>query len=184
MPLYSLVLVYPFGVNVNLFCNLKLEIQKQILKRAFPQIENISIITFEALLYYFCYLRNKVCHSKPIYDFKFDFRKLIHKLKKFNSFSNSKILNTTQNDFLKLFDTNNFSQNNLKLLDMLKMLAKIVDDSLLGGKILQLIKWLEQSVKNGINHEGSVNEKYLPCKKAWENICLVLGYKNDKFNKE
>ena len=105
MPLYSLVLVYLFGVNVDLFCNLKLEIQKQILKRAFPQIENISIITFEALLYYFCYLRNKVCHSKPIYDFKFDFRKLIHKLKKFNSFSNSKILNTTQNDFLKLFDT-------------------------------------------------------------------------------
>lgn len=171
------MLIFPFGINIDLFCNLNVEIQNEIFNTYFLNIKGINVRTFESLLYYFCYLRNKVCHRKPIYAFKFNINRLIYKVRKFNSLTNSKLLEIIKNDFLKLFDTNNLSQNNLKLLDMLKMLAKIVDDSLLEEKILQLIKWLEQSVKNGINHEGSVNEKYLPCKKAWENICLVLGYK-------
>ena len=32
---------------------------------------------------------------------------------------------------------------------------------------------VKRSVKIGINHEDSTNEKYLPSKKARKNICLV-----------
>ncbi|MBO6073472.1 hypothetical protein J6P59_07840 [bacterium] len=79
-----------------------------------------------------------------------DFRKLIHKLKKFNSFSNLKILNIVQNDFLRLFDPNNLLAISFKLLGMVQILAKIVNDSVLKGKINQLIGWLEDQRKLGL----------------------------------
>ena len=41
--LYSLVLVYPFAVNIDLFCNLKVEFQDQILKRGFLQIKILAL---------------------------------------------------------------------------------------------------------------------------------------------
>lgn len=70
------------------------------------------------------------------------------------------------NDFLRLFATNNLLAISFKLLGMVQILAKMVNDSVLKGKINQLIGWLERSVKIGINHEDSTNEKYLPGKKA------------------
>ena len=41
--LYSLVLVYSFAVNIDLFCNLKVEFQDQILKRGFSQIKILAL---------------------------------------------------------------------------------------------------------------------------------------------
>ena len=81
------------------------------------------------------------------------------------------------NDFLRLFDPNNLLAISFKLLGMVQILAKMVNDSVLKGKINQLIGWLERLVKIEINHEDSTNEKYLPSKKARKNICLVWGYK-------
>ena len=41
--LYSLVLVYAFTVNIDLFCNLKVEFQDQILKRGFSQSKILAL---------------------------------------------------------------------------------------------------------------------------------------------
>ena len=46
-----------------------------------------------------------------------------------------------QHDFLRLFDTNNLLAISFKLLGMMQILTKIVDDSVLKGKINQLIGW-------------------------------------------
>ena len=181
VPLYSLSLIWTFGVSIDLFCNLNNEIQSDILNSYFSAISKIDIKTFETLLYYFRDLRNKSSHNEVIYNFKFNLRKLIFKVRKFNSSSTTKISKIIQNDFQNLLWIQNVLNFDYKLISMLKIMCQIVNDKPLEEIIFELIGWLKQSIVNGVHEDIEGKQIYLPCKRAWKNICISLGYKDKNF---
>ena len=170
-------MVWTFGKTIDLFCNLNDEIQNEILNTYFSSIKGINIKTFEVLLYYFRDLRNKISHNEVIYNYQFSLKKLLYKIKKFNAATRTKLMNKIKNDFPKLFSDYAPARSDCKLISIITIIEKITNNFGLEKSIFQQIKWLEESINNGCHHDQTQNTSYIPCKKAWKNICESLGYK-------
>ena len=128
VPLYSLSLMWTFGVSIKLFTCLNDEIKQDILAK-FVAIKNININTFISLLYCFKDLRNKISHNEPIYKFKFDLYKLVYKtwlLDSKKSWSNLKGIIIDDLNHLLLFDHN--LKSNFKLYSVIKIIANITNN--------------------------------------------------------
>ena len=54
---------------------------------------------------------------------------------------------------------------------------KITNDVCLEETLIEKINWLKQSINDGCHHDQTQSAIYIPCKKAWKNICESLGYK-------
>lgn len=58
---------------------------------------------------------------------------------------------------------------------------KITNDVYLEETLIEKINWLKQSINNGMHLNQEENQRYIPCKRAWKNICISLGYKDKNF---
>ena len=128
VPLYSLPLLWTFGVSVKLFACLNDKIQQEILSK-FLWLKNINVQTFISLLYCFKDLRNKISHHEPIYKFKFEISKIVYKIWHLDSQVNQRELKR-----IILSDTNQFllgsnnSKNDFKLCWIIKLIARITNN--------------------------------------------------------
>ena len=80
VPMYSLSLLWTFGIPIHLFQFLNKELKQKIIINYFPKINKISNCTFLCLLYCFRDLRNKISHNETIYKFRFELNKLASKI--------------------------------------------------------------------------------------------------------
>ena len=126
VPLYSLSLLWTFGLAIKLFTYLDDEIKKNILTKHFESLKNLNMNTFISLLNCFKDLRNKISHNEPIYQYKFDVDSLSHKISLIDAtMKQQKIRKMIKND-ISNFSIKNFSlKNDFKLFWIAKMLALI-----------------------------------------------------------
>ena len=80
VPLYSLSLLWTFGLAIKIFTYLDDEIKKDILTKHFESLKNLNMNTFISLLNCFKDLRNKISHNEPIYQHEFYTGGLAHKI--------------------------------------------------------------------------------------------------------
>lgn len=179
VPLYSLPLLWTFGVLTKLFTCLNGKIQHQILEKFIP-IKNINIQTFISLLYCFKDLRNKISHHEPIYQFKFEISKITYKICLLNSQVNQQQLKRIiLDDITQFLPGSNYSKNDFKLCWIVKIIASITNNLKLINLFKQKTKKLEITISGGFIIDETSNAIFLPCPKAWENIRNFLGYVKD-----
>ena len=165
VPLYSLCLIWTFGLSIKLFNNLQNNIKRNIIEKYFNNIKEVDIDIFTMLLFCFKDLRNKISHNECIYNFRFKPNKIKNKITKPSNKNIDKIKDKSVN---------------VKLIQIIKIISKITNKKDLENLILKKLTKLKLSVYCGYaKGDKLTNEKYEPCKEAWNNICNFLGFEDN-----
>ena len=181
VPMYSLPLLWTFGISINIFCCLNPEIKKMILLKYFSKISNIDIKTFVCLLFCFNDLRNKISHNEVVYKFKLEPKNLINRISKlYPSIRRKRIVSILKSNFSYLLSTCEDIKIDLKLINIIQIIIKITNNHELEKLINNKLISLKNSINDG-NHIG-INQsiQYDSCKEAWKNICAFLGLNDEE----
>lgn len=177
VPLYSLSLLWTFGLTIKLFTYLDDKIKINILNKHFWSLNDLSMNTFISLLYCFKDLRNKISHNESIYQYKFDVDSLSHKISLIDvTMKQQKIRKMIKEDILKFTIKNCTLKNNLKLYWIAEIMSRINNNR----KLITLFKEKILKLKSQINIQIEDNKVIdnLNCKREeiWKNICNFLGF--------
>ena len=180
VPLYSLPLLWTFGIAIKLFIYLNDEIKQRIIVKYFSFLKNLELKTFISLLYCFSELRNKTSHNEPIYKYKLEISKIAHKITlTYLDLNQQETAKLIKNDILKFCDDNFYYNDNVKLFWIIKLIAKITNNPKLVNLFKQKVKKLQLDIAGCFIRNEATNKVFLPCLTAWQNICNFLGYDED-----
>lgn len=180
VPLYSLSLLWTFGLAIKIFTYLDDEIKKNILTKHFESLKNLNMNTFISLLNCFKDLRNKISHNEPIYQHKFYTGGLAHKISLLDvTLTQQEIAKIIKNDISK-FSIKNFSwTNNFKLFWIAKMLALINNNQKIENLFKEKTLKLKSQIYTQVENSNATTNSNCGCKEIWKNICNFLGFKDD-----
>lgn len=180
VPLYSLSLLWTFGLAIKIFTYLDDEIKKNILTKHFESLKNLNMNTFISLLNCFKDLRNKISHNEPIYQHKFYTGGLAHKISLLDvTLTQQEIAKIIKND-ISTFSIKNFSwKNNFKLFWIAKMLALINNNQKIENLFKEKTLKLKSQIYTQVENSNATTNLNCGCKEIWKNICNFLGLKDD-----
>lgn len=180
VPLYSLSLLWTFGLAIKIFTYLDDEIKKNILTKHFESLKNLNMNTFISLLNCFKDLRNKISHNEPIYQHKFYTGGLAHKISLLDvTLTQQEIAKIIKNDISKFSIKNLSLKDNFKLFWIAKMLALINNNQKIESLFKEKILKLKSQIYTPVEDSNVTTNSNCECKEIWKNICNFLGFKDD-----
>ena len=180
VPLYSLSLLWTFGLAIKLFTYLDDEIKKNVLNKHFWSLKDLSINTLISLLNCFKDLRNKISHNEPIYQYKFDVDSLSHKISLIDVEMKQQVIRKMIKNDISIFSNKNFSwKNNFKLFWIAKMLALINNNQKIGNLFKEKTLRLKSQIYTQVEDSKASTNSNCGCNEIWKNICNFLGFKDD-----
>ena len=82
-------------------------------------------------------------------------------------------------DFLFLDYLSKLPTSKYKLIDIVRIIAKVTNNQEIENLISKQINKLKLSILNGFEQGNTKNIQHQPCEEAWNNICNFLGFTDE-----